>query len=246
MNVEQGSSAGRGKFPPPNKPPVDDKIEHPRRFFDRVLDKVEKGRPKFEGMIPKLDGISDVVKLGDENYRLEKRVGGSVGEAVGKSETWMASVVGLSSEKVFLKRFISPKYPTIEEIRDTDTGRKMQRTCEKFAERHNILKTRLRGNSAGSGSLVKPIAFGRQENSFSYVKVYPWVSGGEILSRETARNWSVNQRITFIKTFCLAIWELHSRGIVHGDLGCTPTSFSCLCFCTIFLQMRKLNGFFWI
>ncbi len=218
MNVEQKSSKDRAEFPPPTSPPVTGTPEHPKRLPGRILDEAKKRKPEFLLKNAKREAISDVVTLGEVEFRLERRVGGSAGEAVGKSETWQASIVGSTSEKVFLKRFISPKYPTPEEIRDTAYGRENKRDCEKFEERHNILKTRLNGNSAGSGSLVKPIAFGRQENSFSYIKIYPWVNGGEILSREIARNWSIDQRITFIRTLCLAIWELHSRGIVHGDL----------------------------
>ena len=188
-----------------------DLIDSPSKF-EKLM------KPKLWGTSRKRVGAGDVVTVGESEFLLVRQVGGESGEVSGKSETWFAKTVGNVETSVFLKKFNTPKYPTIDEINNTTEGQKAKKNCEEFAKHHQLIMMKLGADQAGTGALVKPIVFGRPSDSLTFVKVYPWVVEGMILDQNQVIKWSVNEKVIFIRTLCLAIWELHSRGIVHGDI----------------------------
>lgn len=218
MDSQQQSAKSRDGKEQSDKPSDVDNRPLAPSFVDRVVENFDSAKRRVRGLNLESDGVTDIVTLLNDEFRLERRVGNAEGEGGGKSESWIAERINSPGEKVFLKKFNSPKHPTLEEIRDTEFGRNSKRRCERFAQHHEQMRSKLATEIAGSGALVKPIAFGLPNRSLSYVKIYPWVSDGKILDRNSVQSWSVNQRRTFIKTLCLAIWELHRQGLVHGDL----------------------------
>ena len=163
-------------------------------------------------------GIGDVYRLNEIEYRLEKLVGSGTGEAKGKSETWRATELGSNQRDVFLKIFQSPKYPNDEERNDPEQGPELRRRCERFEARHREVGKRLSRKRSGTGALVEPLDFGRPTDSLSYIKVYPWIPDAVTITRKTVSSWSRAERLIFIRTLMLAIWELHELGIAHGDI----------------------------
>jgi len=163
-------------------------------------------------------GVGDVYRLNDVEYRLDKKVGSGSGEAKGKSEAWRATQLGPNQRDVFLKVFQSPKQPNEDERNDPEVGPELLRKCERFETRHREVMRRLARQRSGTGALVEPIDFGRPVESLSYIKVYPWVSDAAIVTREGVSNWSRDERLIFLRTLMLAVWELHELGIAHGDI----------------------------
>jgi len=163
-------------------------------------------------------GVCDVYRLNDVEYRLDKKVGSGKGEAKGKSEAWRATQLGPNQRDVFLKIFQSPKYPSDEERSQSENASNLLKRCNQFEARHRQVGQRLSRDRTGSGALVKPLSFGLPADSLSYVKVYPWVHDAQIVTRDEVSEWSQGQRLIFLRTLMLAVWELHSMGIVHGDI----------------------------
>ena len=163
-------------------------------------------------------GIGDVYRLNDTEYRLEKKVGTGTGEAKGKSEAWRATELGANQREVFLKIFQSPKYPNEDERNDPEQGPQLRKRCEKFEARHREVWKRLARERSGTGALVEPLDFGRPTDSLSYIKVYPWIPDAVTVTRDTVSSWSRAERLVFLRTLMLAIWELHELGIAHGDI----------------------------
>lgn len=160
----------------------------------------------------------DVYELNGNRYQLQERIVASDGVAAGKSEPWVAVRLGETVEKVFLKKFISPKYPTDEELQDPDVGLDMRKQCARFESRHRTVMERLKQVRTGSGGLVKPLDFGRPAESLTYIKVYPLITPAVPLSRTLTEKWSATERVLFVRTLLLSLQELHEVGVVHGDI----------------------------
>lgn len=197
----QGDTDGSDKRPksPTSQPSRSGSSSGVRRFFRR-------------------QGVGDVYRLNDVGYRLEKKVGSGSGEAKGKSEAWRATRLGPNQRDVFLKVFQSPKQPDDDERNDPEVGPELLRRCERFETRHREVMRRLSRQRSGTGALVEPIDFGRPEESLSYVKVYPWVPDAVTVTREGVSGWSRVERLIFLRTLMLALWELHELRIAHGDI----------------------------
>lgn len=163
-------------------------------------------------------GVGETLELDGVSIRLKRRVGSEAGEAAGKSESWMGDVEGAGGKSVFVKRFSSPRYPDEEIKNDPDVGPRRVQQCHRFERRHGEVMDRIAVDQPGSGGLVKPLLFGRPAGSLSYVKVYPWISDGETLDSATAQKMTPSERLIFLRTLFLAVWELHSRGVAHGDI----------------------------
>lgn len=161
-------------------------------------------------------GVDETLELSGQHFVLKRRVGSGESEAVGKSETWEAEMGG--GHRVFVKRFLSPKFPDDDLRNDPKFGPLHLRKCHQFEQRHQEVMDRLTGDRPGSGAVIKPFLFGRPTDSLSYVKVYPWLSDAKLFERSTVSSWTPANRLIFLRTLFLAIWELHSRGVAHGDI----------------------------
>lgn len=175
-------------------------------------------RPSGIRRLFRRQGVGDVYRLDTVEYRLEKSVGSGSGEAKGKSETWRAVRLGANQADVFIKVFQSPKQPDEQERNDPEQGPELLKRCERFESRHREVVRRLSRPRVGAGALVEPLDFGLPKESLSYVKVYPWIPNAEIITRERASSWSRTERLVFLRTLMLALWELHHLGIAHGDI----------------------------
>jgi serine/threonine protein kinase len=50
------------------------------------------------------------------------------------------------------------------------------------------------------------------------MKVYPWVPDAMTITREGVLDWTRSERLVFLRTLLLAVWELHELQIAHGDI----------------------------
>ena len=198
------------QLPAPNTTPASTAVLEPPR-------PTEPARPRPVLRVFKRRGVGDVYELGDNSYRLEKPVGSDAGQAVGKSEVWRARQLS-SGREVFVKKFGSPLYPSDDELNDPILGPEFKRRYQRFEDRHVGVKNRLARDLVGSGSLVKPLDFGRPKESLACIKVYPWVPDASVISRDLVQNWSSATRAVFLRTLLLGLWELHALGVVHGDI----------------------------
>lgn len=218
----QGSGKNRGRKPDEEensaRPNATAKADSAKSVLTSDSGRQIRERLRAPLQLFKRKGVGDIYDLDSLSYRLEKPVGSGSGEAAGKSEVWRATRVGPSEESVFLKKFSSPKYPTSEERDDPNYGPELLKRCERFASRHQTVSKRLSQNIVGSGALVKPLDFGIAKETVTYLKVYPWVPNANVLSRDLVEGWSVSERVTFLRTLLLGLWELHALGIVHGDI----------------------------
>ena len=160
MDSQQQSAKSRDGKEQSDKPSDVDNRPLAPRLVDRVVENFDSAKRRVRGLNLESDGVTDIVTLLNDEFRLERRVGNAEGEGGGKSESWIAERINSPGEKVFLKKFNSPKHPTLEEIRDTEFGRNSKRRCERFAQHHEQMRSKLATEIAGSGALVKPIAFG--------------------------------------------------------------------------------------
>ena len=140
-----------------------------------------------------------------QGYRIVKPLSGA-----GKSEVGEGVKIS-SGQKVFIKRLMSPKYPAPSA--DAARAERARRLCNKFEEAQRDIMRRLDSFTNGSGHLVKPLDFFRHE--LSYYKVYPYVISEDV---ESIRSEPVAAKAVFLKTFALALRELHVKGLVHSDL----------------------------
>ena len=212
MKEPEGQGSGRYRLKPQS---VGDGSEH---SGSTVSDSTRPFRQNVVKRLFRRRGIGDIYRLNDIEYRLEKSVGIGTGEAKGKSEAWRAIELGANQRAVFLKIFQSPKYPSEEERKDPELGPELRNRCERFEARHREVGKRLSRERSGTGALVEPLEFGRPTDSLAYIKVYPWISDAATITRETVSSWSRAERLVFLRTLMLAIWELHELGIAHGDI----------------------------
>lgn len=222
MKKPSGQGSGRDRRKQPSDVDVSVHPGNERNPEDRstpsTLEPTRSIRQNSVRRLFRRRGIGDVYCLNEIEYRLEKLVGSGTGEAKGKSETWRATELGSNQRDVFLKIFQSPKYPNDDELNDPEQGPGLRRRCEKFEARHREVGKRLSRNRSGTGALVQPLDFGRPTDSLVYIKVYPWIPDAVTITRNTASGWSRAERLIFIRTLMLAIWELHELGIAHGDI----------------------------
>lgn len=222
MKKPSGQGSGRDRREQPSD--VDDAVlsGNERNSEDHLTSStIESTRSIRQNSVRRLfrrRGIGDVYRLNEIEYRLEKLVGSGTGEAKGKSETWRATELGSNQRDVFLKIFQSPKYPNEDERNDPEQGPELRRRCERFEARHREVGKRLSRERSGTGALVEPLDFGRPTDSLSYIKVYPWIPDAVTITRKTVSSWSRKERLIFVRTLMLAIWELHELGIAHGDI----------------------------
>ena len=142
MDSQQQSAKSRDGKEQSDKPSDVDNRPLAPSFVDRVVENFDSAKRRVRGLNLESDGVTDIVTLLNDEFRLERRVGNAEGEGGGKSESWIAERINSPGEKVFLKKFNSPKHPTLEEIRDTEFGRNSKRRCERFAQHHEQMRSK--------------------------------------------------------------------------------------------------------
>jgi serine/threonine protein kinase len=225
-----GGSGDDGAGPPPGGDTATDPVEPQEPKRPSVV------RRYFDALPPVFVDGADIA-FGDRtfkrSFRLGSRFASEGGAAAGKSVVWKAVDLDDDARPVLLKVFSSPKYPNDQERNDPNIGPSLLRRCTRFEQRHTAIGERLnprfnrspRGGEVRRmqggdpiGLLVRPIAFGRPDRQYAYVKVYPWVEGASSLSRGLAATWTAAERIVVIRSLLLGLWELHRVGVVHGDI----------------------------
>jgi serine/threonine protein kinase len=154
-------------------------------------------------------------------YTLVKALSG------GKSrDVWIAQ--DSDGTHVFLKLFDEYIYPD-----RSDPGfDKFARKFDAWEAHHRSVLDSLLKISVGDGALVLPIDQGRIDSGQQLYRVYPLVekrisrmptSGSlpalaENLSSSIADLKDNNEKLRVLRTLLISLWQLHRRGLVHGDV----------------------------
>ena len=166
-------------------------------------------------------------------HRLESPIGG------GKSvDTWHAEHPTLGP--TFLKVIDDIVFPSNEIKRlDPEAFASGERVFVGFESLHRMVLTDLSTRRPGDGALVTPIDMGRTSDGkifkvtkFLAREFFDEITGkSKKASRDSlepaidptskslrANRWTAPQKIRFIRSTLLALWQLHRLGYVHGDV----------------------------
>jgi len=127
-----------------------------------------------------------------------------------------------SDQKVFIKEYDSPTYPT---PKDTEKTRKrLLENCKMF-ESHRIsiinainsVTSKYKPTAkTAHGNIINSIDFFRDNNTHRYMEVVPFV---ENINRSSlVVDLKSEQRIDIMKTSIFALSQVHSKGVIHSDL----------------------------
>jgi serine/threonine protein kinase len=154
-------------------------------------------------------------------YTLVKELSG------GKSrDVWVAQ--DTSGEYVLLKLFDEVIYPA----RTDPSFEKLARKFDEWEAHHRSVLDALRKLNVGDGALVLPLDQGRIDSGQQLYRVYPLVeraasrtptSGAlpalaENLSSLVSELKDSDVQLRVLRTLLISLWQLHRRGIVHGDV----------------------------
>lgn len=166
-------------------------------------------------------------------HRLESPIGG------GKSvDTWRAEHPKLGP--TFLKVIDNITFPSNEIKRvDPEAFASGERVFVEFESLHQMVMTELSTRRPGDGALVTPIDMGRtaegkifKVTKFLAREFFDEVTGKAKKSSSDslepavastskslhANLWTAPQKIRFVRSTLLALWQLHRLGYVHGDI----------------------------
>jgi serine/threonine protein kinase len=147
--------------------------------------------------------------------------------AGGKSkDTWIAR--DPEGSHFFLKLFDEMKYPS----KSSPRYEKLAALFDEWESHHRAVFSALRDVNPGDGALVLPRDQGRTDSGLQIFRVYPLVSStiedrsdgadipelAEDLDRAKSRLRSTEDKLRLVRSLCLGLWQLHRRGIVHGDI----------------------------
>lgn len=127
-----------------------------------------------------------------------------------------------SGQKVFIKEYDSPTYPT---PKDTERTRKrLLESCTMFENyRISIISTINSVTSLSKptvktahGNIINSVDFFRDKNTHRYMEVVPFVE--DINRSSLVVDLKSEQRIDIMKTAIFALNQVHSKGVIHSDL----------------------------
>jgi len=131
----------------------------------------------------------------------------------GRCEWTFAKKVG---ETFFLKKFLTPKYPTEGSPGSEATKREKLRQCESFSERHVRLKRAIDSKTGKGGNLVRTIDFFREGTT--YFKVTERIEHSEGMKPAAIAALPDDQLIVILRSLTHSLRTLHELGVVHSDL----------------------------
>lgn len=167
---------------------------------------------------------SSRMKRGDKVGRFTLVRGVSGGKSRDK---WIAQ--DSDGRHVFLKTLEGINFPD----RADPSYEKLAKSFNDWETHHRKVLDALRGVNVGDGALVLPIDQGRTDSGRQVYRVYPLVPSSlagtkrgessiptlaEDLDKRKSSLRSPEERLTLVRTILLALWQLHRRGIVHGDI----------------------------
>jgi len=115
--------------------------------------------------------------------------------------------------EVFIKEFLSPKYPLDDTLLSEKQSAQKKAICHKFEKRKSIFYNQL--SKCSTGNIVTVKNFFRFENKYYMVT--------DKISTETLRPYEIcrlphEQKILIFKVILHSVKSLHEHNIVHGDL----------------------------
>lgn len=113
----------------------------------------------------------------------------------------------------FMKRFLSPKFPTPNGLGTPDGREKRRKDCEAFEQLQLAVIERLSSTTAGAGHLITPRVFFRVGPSYYKVTDLVEVDSGVSLGSCTPDDVAVA-----IRSLVASVRVVHQAGVVHSDL----------------------------
>lgn len=116
----------------------------------------------------------------------------------------------------FIKEFLSPVYPQNESMFSETQLKKKKKACAMYEAKKTLLYKTI--NDSSDGNSVRIIDFFRCESR--YYIVMPKIDSKKLTPAETSRMVQMDhyQQRLLCKTLAHSIYNLHQKGIVHGDL----------------------------
>jgi eukaryotic-like serine/threonine-protein kinase len=115
----------------------------------------------------------------------------------------------------FVKRFLTPKYPTDDMPGSKSNKMKAKERCDVFERRNNSILSTLKTKVKSGGSVVAPIEFMRIGPN--YYKIYDKIDVSSITLKEISKK-NINEKLLIAQVLSHSVHILHSSGIVHGDI----------------------------
>ena len=125
--------------------------------------------------------------------------------------TWYRAEAG--GKIYFLKKFSQPKYP--KEGIDPKLFAAKKKECDEWLSAKKKLIKALDELGNGTGNIISPRDVFREKLCF-YQATY-WVDV-QTDSLDQIKQYSYDDKIMLLKTFCAALKKVHSKNIIHGDL----------------------------
>jgi eukaryotic-like serine/threonine-protein kinase len=151
------------------------------------------------------------MKVGDDilGYKLT-----TTGSASGGGRC-MWSFAERDGKEYFVKRFLSPKYPTDDAPGTPSSKARAREKSAHFEASQNEIMGAIQKKTGSGGSVVAPIRFGRVGPTF--YKVYEKVDVATAKPADVAR-MSPSNRMLILRVIAHSVGILHRERIVHGDL----------------------------
>lgn len=130
----------------------------------------------------------------------------------GMSEVAFATKGG---KEWFIKKFISPKYPTPDSPGSERVKAQKKKSCEEFEKRQKDLNSRIGSKCGLGGNLVYAVDFFRIDTL--YFKINEKIDASSVSIEEISR---LNHKdlMIVLKSLVHSLRIMHKENIVHGDL----------------------------
>ncbi len=124
-------------------------------------------------------------------------------------------------KEFFIKEFLAPIYPINTELLSEEQVNSKIRICKKFAEEKSRIYRAI--SECSNGNIVPILQFFRSKSHYYIVtdKIY-----AKPLDIENINMMSPAQKLILTKIVTYSLSQLHSKGIIHGDIKLDNLMFS--------------------
>lgn len=114
----------------------------------------------------------------------------------------------------FIKEFLDPVFPTDESPYSDEQKAAIRKFCHQYEQRKTLLYSKV--NEVSDGNLLRVEEFFRSGSKY-YITTRR-VNPGDLRWHDLHKNYRQQDLLQLCCTICHALAQLHSRGIIHGDI----------------------------